>query len=181
MVQKSIKNLIIFSSFFWPLLAPILGKFWYQNRPKLVPNPEPKRTSTQKHLTCRNAIKTNSFLMIFEIGASAMRTKINQKSIKKLGQQGKASWHRFLSDFGGFWEASWGRKSSKNRLKKASKKRWKKEGRQDGKKVATRGPDHPGPPAPSGVETRRVEKKRVIRRLPQAKPPQSRALVGFNF
>ena len=44
-----------------------------------------------------------------------------QKSIKKGGQHGKASWHRFLIDFGGFWEASWGRKSNKNRSKKASK------------------------------------------------------------
>ena len=33
-----------------------------------------------------------------------MGVKIDQKSIKKGAQNGKASWHRFLSDFGGFWE-----------------------------------------------------------------------------
>ena len=51
-----------------------------------------------------------------------MGAKIEQKSIKKGVQHGKASWHRFLNDFGGFLEASWGRKSNINRSKKAFKK-----------------------------------------------------------
>ena len=50
-----------------------------------------------------------------------MSPKIDHKSIKKGGQHGKASWHRFLIDFGGFGVPSWGRKSTKNRSKKASK------------------------------------------------------------
>ena len=57
---------------------------------------------------------------------SKLGAKIDQKSIKTGGQHGKASWHRFLSDFGGFWEASWDRKSKKNRSKKASKNNEKK-------------------------------------------------------
>jgi len=41
--------------------------------------------------------------------------KIDEKSNKKGGQHGKASWHRFLIDFGGFWEPSWEAKSSQDR------------------------------------------------------------------
>ena len=74
--------------------------------------------------------------MILGVGGSKLGAKIDPKSIKKWGQHGKASWHRFLIDFGGFWEPSWGRKSTKNRSKKASKKRWKNEAQQDGQKVA---------------------------------------------
>ena len=51
-----------------------------------------------------------------------MGAKIEPKSIKKGVQHGKASWHRFLIDSGGFWEPSWGRKSSKNRSKKSIEK-----------------------------------------------------------
>ena len=70
-------------------------------------------------------IKPIEFLMIFEVRGSKLGTKIDQKSIKKGGQDGKASWHRFLIDFGGFLEASWEGKWSQDRPKKASKKRWK--------------------------------------------------------
>ena len=66
-----------------------------------------------------------------------MEDKIDQKLIKKGGQDGKASWHRFLMDFGGFLEASWEGKWSQDRSKKASKKRWKNGKHQDGQKVAT--------------------------------------------
>ena len=69
---------------------------------------------------------------------SKLGAKTYQKTIKKWSQHGKASWHRFLIDFGGFWEASWEGKSSQEASKMASKKRWKNEGQQDGQKVATR-------------------------------------------
>ena len=64
-----------------------------------------------------------------------MGANIDWKSIKKGIQHGKASWHRFLNDFGGFWEASWGRKSSKNRSKKALKNDAKKKGSKVAKKT----------------------------------------------
>ena len=38
--------------------------------------------------------------------------KIDPKSIKKRFQHGKASWHRFLSDFVGFGVPSWNRNSA---------------------------------------------------------------------
>ena len=64
-----------------------------------------------------------------------MEPKSKKNLWKKGVQHGKASWHRFLMDFGGFLEASWGRKSTKNRSKKASKKRWKNGRHQDGHKM----------------------------------------------
>ena len=59
------------------------------------------------------------------VRGSKLGAKIDEKSIKKWSQDGKASWHRFLMDFGGFLEASWEGKWSQDRSKKASKKRWK--------------------------------------------------------
>ena len=47
-------------------------------------------------------------------GGSKLGIKFNHKSIKKAGQHGKATWHRFLIDFGGFWEASWVENQPKN-------------------------------------------------------------------
>ena len=44
-----------------------------------------------------------------------MEVKIDEKSIQKWSQDGKASWHRFLMDFGGFWEPSWDAKSNQDR------------------------------------------------------------------
>ena len=70
-----------------------------------------------------------------------MGAKIDKKSIKKGVQHGKASWHRFLIDFGGFGEPSWDRRSTKNRFKKASKKRCKNEVQQDGENVAIKSYD----------------------------------------
>ena len=52
---------------------------------------------------------------------SKLGVKIDQKSIPKRGQLGKASLHRFFFDFGGFWEPSWEGKSSQDRRKSALK------------------------------------------------------------
>ena len=72
-----------------------------------------------------------------------MEVKIDEKSIKKWSQDGKASWHRFLMDFGGFLEASWEGKWSQDRSKKASKKRWENGRHQDGQKIEKRRSDDP--------------------------------------
>ena len=74
----------------------------------------------------------------FRFGGSKLGANIDQKSIKKRSQDGKATWHRFFIDFGGFGDPSWEAKSSQDRSKTASKKRWKKEERPHGKKVAIR-------------------------------------------
>ena len=66
---------------------------------------------------------------------SKLEVKFDEKSIKKGGQDGKAYWHRFLMDFGGFLEASWEGKWSQDRSKKASKRRWINGRHQDGQKI----------------------------------------------
>ena len=67
---------------------------------------------------------------------SKLGVKIDEKSIQKWSQEEKASWHRFLMDFGGFGEASWEGKSSQDipRQGKAGQDRT----RQDKTKTKTR-------------------------------------------
>ena len=77
-----------------------------------------------------------------------MGAQIDQKSIPKWSPRWNASWHRFLSDFGGLWEPSWDAKSSQDRSKMASKKRRKNEAQQDDQKGAIRNPNGSGPPRP---------------------------------
>ena len=48
---------------------------------------------------------------------SKLAPKIEQKSIKIWSPSWSASWHRFLMDFGEFWEPSWEGKSSQDRSK----------------------------------------------------------------
>ena len=54
-------------------------------------------------------------IMFVEIKWVQVYEKIDQKSIKKRSQDRKASWHRFLKDFGGFWTSRWARTSDKMR------------------------------------------------------------------
>ena len=77
-----------------------------------------------------------------------MEVKINEKSIKKWNQDGKASWHRFLMDFGGFGEPSWGQVGRENRAKTGQDK-----GR-EGKRREGKGKDEEG----KGLEGKGVEK-----------------------
>ena len=78
-----------------------------------------------------------------------MGVKIDQKSIKKGGQHGKASWNRFFCDFGGFGEPSWeakpsqeGAKTGHDRTRKAKPRPRKTETERQGKTsaAATSGP-----------------------------------------
>ena len=63
--------------------------------------------STSKGDFLKNRALAAAGARFFRFGGSKLEVKIDQKSIKKGGQDGKASWHRFLLDFGGFLEASW--------------------------------------------------------------------------
>ena len=45
--------------------------------------------------------------LIFWVREIQVGSKHQLKSIKKGVQHGKASWYRFLNDFGGFWEGKW--------------------------------------------------------------------------
>ena len=49
-------------------------------------------------------------------GESKLGAKIDPKSIKKGGQHGKASWHRFLIDFDGLGQPSCPKKSTQDRF-----------------------------------------------------------------
>ena len=64
-----------------------------------------------------------------------MEVKIDEKSIKKWNQDGKASWHGFLMDFSGFWEPRWGQVGTENRAKtgqdRARQDKTKTKARQD--------------------------------------------------
>ena len=55
---------------------------------------------------------------------SGVRNKNQQKIDQKCTQDGKASWHQILMDFGGFLDGNWEGKWSQNRAKKATKIRW---------------------------------------------------------
>ena len=80
-----------------------------------------------------------------------MEVKIDEKSIQKWSQDGQASWHRFLMDFGGFWEPSWGQVGRENRAKTGQDK-----GRQ-GKRREGKGKEEEG----KGLEGKGVEKCRI--------------------
>ena len=67
----------------------------------------------KNHCQLRKTDLTNSVenqfnnLYFFEFRRSKLGANMNQKSIKKWGQQGKASWHRFLSPSRPIWAPSW--------------------------------------------------------------------------
>ena len=93
---------------FWWILGRKMEACWHQNR--------------IEHRALRKCAKSH-----LELGfrGKKLEVEIDENSIKKWSQDGKASWHRLLKDFGGFLEASWEGKWSQDRSKKASKKRWK--------------------------------------------------------
>ena len=64
-----------------------------------------------------------------------MEVKIDKKSIKNWTQDGKASWHRFLLDFGGFLEPSGEAKSIKIDPKRHRKNDAKKKGNKMARKT----------------------------------------------
>ena len=78
---------------------------------------DPKSMATWKSDFLKNRTLAAAGARFFRIWGSKLGAKIDQKSIKKGVQHGKASWHRFLSDFGGFWVPSWTPKTIKNRSK----------------------------------------------------------------
>ena len=69
------------------------------------------------------------FSCFFCFGGPKLGPIIDQKSIKKWSRKWKASWHRVLVDFGGFWEPSWERKSTPSRAKIDPKKHQKNDGK----------------------------------------------------
>ena len=100
----------------------------------MAPKSKPKGTSTRKRLHPLNAMKHNEISIVLGFGASALRTKINQISVKKRCQGRSASWHRFSVDFKSIWASFLEPKGDEKRSKNTSKKRPRKNVAQDGPK-----------------------------------------------
>ena len=119
-MQKSIEKSMPFEIDFWR----DLGGFWEGKWRQVGTKFYQKSMSSAKSDFLKNRALAAAGARFLRFWGSKSGVKIDQKSIKKGVQHGKASWHRFLNDFGRFWEASWARKSIQNRSKKASKKWW---------------------------------------------------------
>ena len=120
-MQKSIEKTMHLGIDFWKDFGGFLEAKWRHVGTKI----DQKSMPTSKSDFLKNRTLAAAGARFFRFGGSKLEVKANQKSIKKWSQDGKASWHRFLMDFGGFLEASWGGKWSQDRPKKASKKQGK--------------------------------------------------------
>ena len=91
----------ILGDFFWILGASLAPKWRQVGHPKrIVVKFNCKGRTPKKYLF------SDRILIILGFGWSNIGAKINQKSMKKRSQHGKASWHRFFDDFGGFGDSS---------------------------------------------------------------------------
>ena len=114
---------------------------WLQNGGKLGIENALLLSLTEKGENPKSTYFSNRILIFFGFGWSKIGAKIDQKSMKQRPQHGKASWHRFFTDFCGFWwflRGKLGRKIEPRSMKKSNEKRWKNERHQVAKKVATR-------------------------------------------
>ena len=116
---------------FWEVVGRFLVEKWRHVGTKI----DQKSMPTSKSDFLKNRTLAAAGARFFRFGGSKLEVKTDQKSIKKWSQDGKASWHRFLMDFGGFLEASWEGKWSQDRSQEASKKRWKNGRHQDRHKM----------------------------------------------
>ena len=133
-MQKSIKKLMPSKIDFWSDFGGIFERKWKHIGTTIVE--KSIQIAKSDFLINRALAAAGAWFLRFQ--GSKLGALTHQKTIKKWSQHGKASWHRFWMDFGGFWEASWNGKSSQEGSKMVSKKHWKNEGQQDGPKVATR-------------------------------------------
>ena len=131
-MQKSIEKSMPFEIDFWR----DFGGFWEGKWRQVGTQIDQKSMPIAKSDFLKNRALPAVGAWFFRFGGSKLGANIDQKSIKKRSQDGKATWHRFFIDFNGFWDPSWEAKSSQDRSKTASKKRWKNEAQQDGQKVA---------------------------------------------
>ena len=161
-MQKSIEKTMHLGIDFWKDFGGFLEAKWSHVGTKI----EQKSMPTSKSDFLKNRTLAAAGARFFRFGGSKLEVKTDQKSIKKWNQDGKASWHRFLMDFGGFLEASWEGKWSQDRSQEASKKRWKNGRHQDGHKIEIR-----------RFDTLRSEGSRALGRslpLRSSKPPLKR-------
>ena len=117
-MSKSIKKSMPFKIGFWS----DFGGFWEGKWRHVGPKIEQKSMPTSKSDFLKNRALPAAGARFSRCWGANLGIKINDKSIQKWNQDGKASWHRFLMDFDGFWEASWEGKWSQDRSQEASKK-----------------------------------------------------------
>ena len=107
MVKKPISKSIL--CFWMPIRIDVLSdfdRFGCQNGAKLAPKWDLKSMLFSKGVFSKKIIFPNEKSRFLRSKGWKLGAKTDQKSIKKGSQHGKASWHRFLNDFGGFGEAS---------------------------------------------------------------------------
>ena len=81
--------------------------FGCQNEAKLSPKWDQKSMLTSKGDFSKTRIFPSEKPRFLRSNRSKLGAKMDQKSIKKWGQQGKASWHRFLFPSRPIWAPSW--------------------------------------------------------------------------
>ena len=116
-MQKSIKKLMPSKIDFWSDFGGLLERKWKH----VGTNIDEKSIQIAKSDFLINRALAAAGAWFLRFQGSKLGAKAHQKTIKKRSQHGKASWHRFLMDFGGFWEASWEGKSSQEPSKRTSK------------------------------------------------------------
>ena len=107
-MQKSIKNLMHLGIDFWK----DFGGFWKAKWSQVGTKIDQKSMPIAKSDFLKNRALPAAGARFSRFWVSNLGVKINEKSIQKWSQDGKASWHRFKMDFGGFLDASWEGKSS---------------------------------------------------------------------
>ena len=112
-IEKSIQNLMHLGIDF----LVDFGGFWEGKWRHVGPKIEQKSMPTSKSDFLKNRALPAAGARFSRFWVSNLGVKSNEKSIQKWSQDGKASWHRFLMDFGGFWEPSWGQVGRENRAK----------------------------------------------------------------
>ncbi len=131
---KSIKNRSQNQSIFESLLGldfyGILVDFGRKMEPSWHPDGIKNRCQLRRMIFWKNLVFPKEKQWFWRFWRLKLAPKIHQKSIKKGAQLGKASWHRFFMDFGGFWRPSWAKlawkiepKSIKKPLENKMKKR----------------------------------------------------------
>ena len=106
-----------------PAILVDLGKEWNQNQSWLQKGETPPSPPRNK--------KIQFHVYDFEVQGSKFGATIDQKMTLKSSQHGKASWHRFLKDFGGCAEASWDGKKCQDRTRQHRTRQGKDKTTQD--------------------------------------------------
>ena len=101
------------------------GGFLKANGGMLAPTSNKNRCQLRRANFWKNLVFPSEKQWFWRFRGSKLEVKIDEQSIKKWSQDGKASWDRFLMDFGGFLEASWEGIWSQDQSQEASKERWK--------------------------------------------------------